>query len=511
MNKIISPFFFTLLLVLQACSEPSGVYQKKLPAAQPSTSTLPQKCFDGACDAGQDSSAPSDALAPSAEAAGSIERGPADSIPTPGAAIPEALPESSWHGVKQWGSAEIDGFTDIAVDREGNYVVTGLVRASLAADLRHAGEDDVFVAKFNRDGRALWTRQFGTPGMDSPAGLAVDAQGNIYVAATVWGALDRDPSQGNSDAAVIKLSPAGEQVWVRQIGGAGEDNAGDIALDRSGNIYLTGSTWGNLYGENGGSDGDEAWDVFLAKLSPEGRVTWGKQVSRRSQEFAHSLAVDENGDVYVAGSTTGVMSSNPSETSRGGHDVFVLKYNANGDLVWGAQKGSTLQEDPTRIVADQQGHLYVLGVTNGDWARSNADLSHYFWDYFLWKLSTAGEPVFVQQYGSAHEEMANGLALDDRGGLYVVGSAKGDYFAPNLNGLSFSTADCFLEKLDSNGAHVWGQQWGTANADWCVGLAQHPADGLAVIGTTDGVFSGNTSSGRTDLFMARFNLAGALQ
>ena len=107
------------------------------------------------------------------------------------------------------------------------------------------------------------------------------------------------------------------------MGTSSTDNAYGVATDSSGNVYVTGNT-------NGGLDGNTSagsWDLFVVKYNSSGTKQWTKQLGTSSTDWAKGVATDSSGNVYVAGYTAGGLDGN---TSAGGLDLFVVKYNSDG-------------------------------------------------------------------------------------------------------------------------------------------------------------------------------------
>jgi hypothetical protein len=143
------------------------------------------------------------------------------------------------------------------VDASGNAYISGHTDGDLGG--LNAGDRDVFLSKFDSSGAELWTTQIGTSGYDESLSVAVDASGNAYVSGVTRGDLG-GPSAGYYDAFLSKFDSDGNEVWTAQIGTDVNDGAHSVALDASGNAYISGYTYGDFGGANAGGR-----DVFLVK------------------------------------------------------------------------------------------------------------------------------------------------------------------------------------------------------------------------------------------------------
>jgi acyl-CoA thioesterase FadM len=203
-----------------------------------------------------------------------------------------------------------------------------------------------------------WTRQLGTSGWDMGYGIAVDGSGNVYVTGETEGGLDGNPSAGGNDIFVVKYDSAGVKQWVRQLGTGGWDVGYGIAVDGSGNVYVTGETEGGLDG-NPSAGGN---DIFVVKYDSAGVKQWVRQLGTGGWDVGYGIAVDGSGNVYVTGWTEGGLDGNPSA---GLTDIFVVKYDSAGVKQWVRQLGTSGWDVGYGIAVDGSGNVYVTGETAG--------------------------------------------------------------------------------------------------------------------------------------------------
>ncbi len=216
--------------------------------------------------------------------------------------------------IRQFGSANDDQGTGVAVDSSDNAYITGTTGGSLNGS--NAGADDVFLAKYDSDGNQQWISQFGSDNSDVGIGVAVDGSGNAYISGLTGGSLIGS-NAGGEDVFLAKYDSGGNQQWIRQFGSANIDRSADVAVDGSGNIYICGSTLGNLNGGNAGG-----WDAFVAKYDNDGNQQWISQFGSAGDDRGNSAAVDGSGNTYVTGFTGGSLDG----SNAGLADVFLAKY-----------------------------------------------------------------------------------------------------------------------------------------------------------------------------------------
>jgi hypothetical protein len=202
-----------------------------------------------------------------------------------------------------------------------------------------------------------WIKQVGTTAFDSASSIAVDQWGNIFVSGRTDGEFASGQAKVSSDAFLAKYTAAGEQEWVKQVGTASNDSANSIAVDQWGNIFMSGYTSGEL--ASGQAKG--GLDAFLAKYTATGEQEWIKQVGTTANDSANSIAVDQWGNVFISGITFGEFASGQA---KGGLDAFLAKYTATGEQNWIKQVGTTALDMASSIAVDQWGNVFISGRTD---------------------------------------------------------------------------------------------------------------------------------------------------
>ena len=255
------------------------------------------------------------------------------------------------------GTASDDNANGVATDTSGNIYVAGSTGGGLDGNTS-AGKSDLFVVKYNSSGTKQWTKQLGTSSGDSASGVATDTSGNIYVAGSTGGGLDGNTSAGKSDLFVVKYNSSGTKQWTKQLGTSSGDSASGVATDTSGNIYVAGSTGGGLDGNSSAGN----FDLFVVKYNSSGTKQWTKQLGTPDADSATGVATDSLGNVYVAGTTHGELDGN---SNAGSSDIFVVKYNSSGTKQWTRQLGTSSDDYATGVATDASGNIYVTGSTSG--------------------------------------------------------------------------------------------------------------------------------------------------
>jgi hypothetical protein len=380
--------------------------------------------------------------------------------------------------IRQLGTSEDEENRSVAVDAFGNAYISGSTWGSLGGP--NAGIGDAYIAKYDPTGNLLWTEQIGTNKLDQSYSVAVDGTGNAYISGSTYGSLG-GPNVGSRDAFLARYDPTGNLLWTRQIGTISFDLSNCVAVDTYGNAYLSGRTLGSLGGPNAGET-----DAFLAKYDTAGNQLWTKQLGTSAMEMCNSVTVDASGNAFICGHTAELLSAN---------HMFLAKYNPEGSLLWNQQLGTTSTNDNCWSVAvDASGNSYISGSTPSSLGGPNAGED----DAFLAKYSPDGNLLWIEQLGTIFDDVSYSVTLDASGNPFISGSTRG-----NLGGSDASGTDAFLSKYDPEGTLLWTKQLGTVTNDISYSIAMDLFDNLYISGSTCGDFGG-LNAGREDAFLVKF-------
>ena len=382
----------------------------------------------------------------------------------------------------------------ITVDSSGNVYIVGITNENLGAP--PAGWDDIFLAKYDQSGVRQWVKQKGTPGQDWPNAVATDSSGNVFIAGSTNGSLDGKTNAGGGDIFLMKYNSAGDWQWTKLRGTSGNDYARGIAVDPSGNIYLSGTAASGL----DGNPNTGAWgNLFLMKYNSAGGWQWTKELGTTGGPFVggYGVVVDASGEVYVSGATDG----NIFGTSLGGVDYLLVKYGSDGKLLWGTQEGTSAGEEPFGMAIDKSsGSVYLAGYTSYTGLYGSEDI-------FLVKYDLSGNRLWSKELGTDTSDIAFAAAVGESGNIYIAGYTNG-----NLGGTNSGPPDLFLAKFTpASGEVEWIRQLGTAEFDLSTGVAYDPVSGLIYMtGLTEGGLDG-ADPAHGDYFLVKYNTSGVKQ
>ena len=431
------------------------------------------------------------------------------------------------------GGSDSDFGLQIATDLSGNAYVSGETSSPNFPTLNafqgtFGGVQDAFITKVDPAGALIYSSYLGGSASESVSGLTTDSGGNVYMTGETSSA--NFPTQnafqgaygGNVDSFVTKVDPTGSLVYSSYLGGTGREQAGGLAIDSSGNAYVTGSTgslnFPTLNAFQGTNQG--VVDVFVTKINPAGSLIYSSYLGGSGQDEGSSIAADSSGNAYVTGFTfsNDFLTQNAFQGTLGGiEDAFVTKVNPTGSLVYSSYLGGSGQEEGNSIATDTSGNAYVMGFTaSSDFPTQNAFQGTYGGnnDIFVTKVDPTGSLVYSSYLGGSEQDGGSSIATDSSGNTYVTGYTQSSDF-PTQNafqGTFGGLLDVIVTKVDPTGSLIYSSYLGGSGQDIGFGIALDSNGNAYVTGFTDSTnfptesaFQG-TFGGAFDGFVTRIGL-----
>jgi hypothetical protein len=343
-----------------------------------------------------------------------------------------------------------------------------------------------------------------------------------------------------ADVFVAKFDKDGNLQWSTFYGGTGNDWAGAVDCDLSGNVYIAGysnssnniSTTGSYQHVKAGTNANHN-DAFLVKFDSLGARIWGTYYGGERQEGNSfiGLHIDKFNNIFIGGNTasdTGIATTGTYQPLRNststGNDGFIGRFDTSGSLLWGTYVGGTGADYICALKSDQYGNIYVSGYTNSNnhiaTSAAHQPVLGGGFDAFLMKLDTFGNRSWGSYLGGLGLDRGYSLECDDSANVYMSGTTASTTGIATLNGLVTNyvggSSDGFLTRFDSSGNISWSTYYGGSQADNFISNGMSINKGkLYVLGSTispsgiatpDGLFP--NSGGDYDAFIVKFDLQG---
>lgn len=302
--------------------------------------------------------------------------------------------------IRQFGGDSSDAVTCMAVDGAGNAYLAGHTLGAFDPAVVNAGGHDAWVAKFNPAGQRLWVRHIGSGAGDSAEAIAVDVAGNIYVAGQTSGALQQHA--GGADAWLARLTTQGRLLWIRQIGGAGDDMAFGVGVMPDGSAVVAGYTETAIAGALAGRR-----DAWIARFGTLGQPIWARQFGGARDDVPAAVTIDGKGNIHVGGYTDGALAG---PRDRADYDAWIARFTPTGTRQWLQQYGTPLDEFGLALAIEPQS---ILAAGYGEFENGLTD---------AWLARWAPNGVQAGALKLASDEAEDLLAIDTdaEGAIYAA-------------------------------------------------------------------------------------------
>lgn len=419
-------------------------------------------------------------------------------------------PRTLWS--TQFGTTEVDVASAVATAPNGDVYVYGQTGGEIETGT-DGTDTDVFVARYDKGGSRKWIRQLGTTGDDFPANqIAVAANGDVYVAGTTGSEAEfpQNANEGGQDVFIAKYSKEGSLRWVRQWGGDADDQAYGIARSGNGDLYVAVETKSVLLdGSRPPNSYVGKMDSALVKFNRDGRFQWANQFGSAEDDWVWGVTVSAQNEIYVAGTTfadldgVGDQVFNGSDATKG--DGFLIRFDRGGARKWLRQFGTTADDQFYGVATNRSGDVFVSGFTSGEMVTAQDKGGV---DGVVLKYSKEGTFRWGNQHGSPADDFGWSIGIGRNGKVSVGGYTTGamDTY------MNVGDDDVYTARISTDGLAVSYRQFGTPARDggrldddsysvYGTPVVIAPNGSMVVVGTTEGATWGLRHAGAADVFV----------
>jgi hypothetical protein len=426
-------------------------------------------------------------------------------------------PELAWS--QRLGGAGVTVVNAVATNEAGEVFVAGTVTGDLdvgGGTLLDHGDQDIFIAAFHSDGSHKWSQRIGGGDLDWCFSLAVGEPGSLYVAGFVWPGIPayfgKGPTTGDGQFLLKLDAETGYNLWRKNLGPVGVR----VAANAAGDVVVAGFLAGTVdYGDGPMTSVDDS-DLLVVEFDRDGVYQWGKRFGGPAMEGAADVAVDEAGEVLIAGSYEGALDLGCGEIGAAtGEDPFIARLDASGGCLWSKGFYGFADDYFQTVAFGPSGEAVVAGTTQSlSMLLGGEELfGGGGQDIILAKFDASGNHVYSGRFGGAEDQLVSQVKVDGDGEAIFCGSFKGSMsFGAGASLTSVGDlGNVFLVTLGPSGSHVhsagFGSVGGTLNP-WGNTVSVDRQGDVLLGGTFNGTFDLGggplTGTGEQSSFLAKF-------
>lgn len=416
----------------------------------------------------------------------------------------------------------------VVTDHSGHVIVAGTYSCPEitfgGTTLQNNGGDDLFLVKMDTAGNVLWATGAGGDYAEEGYTVATDDAGYVYLAGEFWSSSVTFGSytitnSGSADLFLVKYDAQGNVLWAKSASGPDEDRVYAIAADPMGNIYITGSYISNTLNFGGISVSNSqpnTEDMFVAKYDADGNVMWAKDASGLGNDKGFGIAADADGQVVVSGHfiSNTLNFGSQSLLNSGGFDIFLVKYDENGDVIWAVNPSGSGYDFNFSMEMDESGYVYLTGhfssfqLTFGSSTLTNGGGD----DIYVAKYDADGNALWAQKAGGITYDYGYDVSVDGNGQVFLTGNFQSPVISFGSITLINSTtyADMYVVKYSADGDPQWAINGAGSDYTFGRGCGADPSGNIYVTGLfgnetlTLGSITLTTFAGYSDMFIGRY-------
>ena len=376
-----------------------------------------------------------------------------------------------------------------------------------------------------------WVSSILTSSSDQCNSMAVDVSGNSYITGYFIGSNltigtfilhNADPVNNTDDIFVAKYDSSGNVLWAKKFGSVGDEDGNAIAVDDSENVYIAGDyashylSFGTTTLTN--TTNNSNTDVFFVKLDKNGNVIWAKSIGSTGLEFAKSIAIDTSGNVYLCGyfDSPTLNIGNDALSNSGGDDIFLAKYDANGNVLWAKKAGGSNEDVALSMAVDPKENVYITGDFTStsisfDTINLTSTSTNGHANLFIAKYDKSGNLILAKSagcIGSTGWVQATTVGVDTSQNMYVSGWFGYNNFNIGSSTLNYAGLyDIFFIKYDKNGNVIWAKGAGGSDVDQPYSITVDD-DGNSYLGgsfQSSSITFGNITLNNPGIFLTKYD------
>ena len=408
----------------------------------------------------------------------------------------------------RYGGTGNENFTTIIKTVDGGYLSGGYSNSGATGDKiqNSRGENDYWIVKSDKNGKKLWDQCYGGPGDDYLNRIIPTLDGGYLLAGSSRSTIGSDktqPSRGDRDYWIVKISNQGVKQWDKRFGGSGYDELKKVIQLATGEYILAGYSNSPANGDKSqGSQGDN--DFWLVKISKTGTKIWDKRYGGKLNDALSGIVETAEGGYLLGGSSESSKGGDKSQVSRGKSDFWLVRVDKNGKKLWDKRYGGSGQDEAFSLGSNGK-EFFIAGQSDSPAGGDKTRGSQGGKDYWFIKVTSTGVRVWDKRYGGNKDDDLKASILTQDGGFILAGKSFSDKSGLKSQD-SRGNSDYWIVKADKDGMYQWDKRFGGSGAEDLRAITQTPDGGLLLAGKSDSDVSGDRtqpSQGGTDFWLVK--------
>jgi PKD repeat protein len=408
-----------------------------------------------------------------------------------------------------------DNLYGIQPTTDGGTILIGSSYSALSADKSEPsqGSSDYWLVKLDANGNKTWDKTLGGLGDDIGTCIRQLPGGDYIAGGYSYSDSSGDksqPTRGDDDFWLIKTDSAGNKIWDKRFGGISAEQLFDIVLCSDGGFLLAGHSNSQISGDKTEDAWGTSWDYWVVRTDSNGNKLWDKTIGGLQSDYSYSALQSFDGGFIIAGTSDSYASGNKTAPLFGSFsftDYWVVKLDANGNVLWDKDFGGSHDDDCRSIVQIQPGYFLLGGISNSGVSGNKSATPWGNADFWAVKIDSAGSKIWDHVYGGFNDEDDFGnIVITPDGGAILAGTSysavNGTKTTDNLGG-----EQPWFQKIDSTGSPMWDITLQTTGNEE-LGIAAQTTDTCYVFATCSkavpGGFKSDYGKGALDYFAAKF-------
>ncbi len=403
--------------------------------------------------------------------------------------------------IKTFGGSNNDSAQAIVSTSDGGYAILGFTQ-SIDGDITDATDTsfDYWVLKFNAADQLEWQRTYGGTADDKGKSIIQTQDGGYAILGTSQSS-DGDVAinYGMQDYWLAKLDAFGNILWEKSFGYGGADSGISVTQTQDQGYIISGVLDVTASGGSGNTSRHAGGDYWILKLNPVGDILWSRYFGGNFSDIPQGVIETASNQLIIVGTSDSVDTD--ISTNIGSYDFWVIKLSNSGDLLWEKSYGGTEIDEARAIVASGDGNFIIAGDTRS--SNANVSSNNGAADLWLIKIDTNGNLLWENTIGGTSFDVARALVKTTDNGFLLAGSSRSNTLDVALNK---GQNDAWALKVDAEGKLLWQTTVGGSNIDFAYSITQLNNGSVIVVGdTASSDFDIELNKGFTDLLVFKMN------